>query len=109
MTPPQDAWSRKDERMYEHVKESEKDRGSERAEEIAARTVNKHRREEGRTKEQQQQQRHGSDASGGGSDGGLEAKKKEELYNQAKEMEIHGRSRMNKKELIDAIRDKRGS
>lgn len=43
------AWSAKDERMYEHVKESEK--GTGRAKEIAARTVNKKRKEEGRTME----------------------------------------------------------
>lgn len=45
-------WSDKDERQYEHVKKSEKESGKseERAEEIAARTVNKQRREEGRTK-----------------------------------------------------------
>ncbi|GAA1765905.1 hypothetical protein [Nostocoides vanveenii] len=48
------AWSAKDERQYEHVKESELDQGrdADRAEEIAARTVNKERRKEGRTKEQ---------------------------------------------------------
>lgn len=48
------AWSSKDERQYEHVKGSELDRGrgEDRAEEIAARTVNKQRRSEGRTKEQ---------------------------------------------------------
>jgi hypothetical protein len=46
------AWSAKDERQYEHVKDSEKKSGksTERAKEIAARTVNKHRKEEGRTK-----------------------------------------------------------
>lgn len=45
-------WSKKDERQYEHVKESELDEGrsKERAEEIAARTVNKQRSKEGRTK-----------------------------------------------------------
>jgi hypothetical protein len=45
-------WTKKDERQYEHIKESEKDAGrsTEKAEEIAARTVNKNRREEGRTK-----------------------------------------------------------
>ncbi len=50
------AWSDKDERQYEHVKKSEKERGhsEDRAEEIAARTVNKQRSEEGRTKEQQE-------------------------------------------------------
>ena len=46
------AWSSKDERQYEHVKESEKDQGrsTKRAKEIAARTVNKQRSQEGRTK-----------------------------------------------------------
>ncbi|MEI2764408.1 MAG: hypothetical protein V9F82_01750 [Dermatophilaceae bacterium] len=45
------AWSSKDERQYEHVKDSEQERGrsAERAEEIAARTVNKHRSSQGRT------------------------------------------------------------
>ena len=47
-----ESWSAKRERQYEHVKESEKERGrsEERAEEIAARTVNKTRREHGETK-----------------------------------------------------------
>ncbi len=46
------AWSKKDERKYEHVKDSEKERGRspKRAKEIAARTVNKQRKKEGRTK-----------------------------------------------------------
>lgn len=46
------AWSKKDERQYEHVKESESERGrsSKRAKEIAAATVNKQRAKEGRTK-----------------------------------------------------------
>ena len=50
-----DAWSDKDERQYEHVKKSEQEQGrsDDRAEEIAARTVNKQRTKEGRTKEQQ--------------------------------------------------------
>lgn len=48
-----DAWSKKDERQYGHVKKSEKEQGrsDKRAEEIAARTVNKQRKKEGRTKE----------------------------------------------------------
>lgn len=47
------SWSKKDERQYEHVKASEKDEGrsDDRAEEIAAGTVNKQRSKEGRTKE----------------------------------------------------------
>jgi hypothetical protein len=46
------AWSSKDEKQYKHVQESEKKEGKStaRAKEIAARTVNKHRKEEGRTK-----------------------------------------------------------
>ena len=49
---PQDAWSPKRERQYEHIKESERDAGrsKSRAEEIAARTVNKERAEKGETK-----------------------------------------------------------
>jgi hypothetical protein len=42
------SWSKKDERQYEHIKKSEK--GNKRAKEIAARTVNKQRKQEGRTK-----------------------------------------------------------
>jgi plasmid stabilization system protein ParE len=51
---PQDAWSDKRERQYEHIKDSYKDRGvsTDEAEERAARTVNKERREEGETKAQ---------------------------------------------------------
>lgn len=46
------AWSDKDEKQYEHVKKSEKEKGrsDQRAKEIAGRTVNKQRRKEGRTK-----------------------------------------------------------
>ena len=48
------SWSNKDERQYEHIKEGYEERGKseDTAEEIAARTVNKQRKEEGRTKEQ---------------------------------------------------------
>jgi hypothetical protein len=46
------SWSNKDERQYEHIKDSYKSRGkdTDTSKEIAARTVNKERREEGRTK-----------------------------------------------------------
>lgn len=45
-------WSAKDERQYEHVKDSEKEQGrsTDKAEQIAAATVNKQRSKEGRTK-----------------------------------------------------------
>jgi plasmid stabilization system protein ParE len=50
---PKPAWSPKRERQYEHIKDSYEDRGrsEDKAEELAARTVNKERREAGETKE----------------------------------------------------------
>ncbi len=50
---PQNAWSSKRERQYEHIKESEQEQGAskKRAKEIAARTVNKERARSGETKE----------------------------------------------------------
>ena len=56
---PQKAWSDKRERQLEHIKDSYEDRGvgEEEAEERAARTVNKERREAGETKEQRERQR----------------------------------------------------
>jgi hypothetical protein len=94
------AWSNKDERMYEHVKESEleKGRSEDRAEEIAARTVNKQRREEGRTPNRTSQ-------GTGNPNTSLESRTKEELRNRAAELDIEGRSDMTKDELIDAIRE----
>ncbi|HEU4457401.1 MAG TPA: Rho termination factor N-terminal domain-containing protein [Longimicrobium sp.] len=95
------SWTKKDERMYEHVKDSELERGvgEERAEEIAARTVNKSRREEGRTPNRTTQ--------GTGNPGrGYEARTRDELYNIAKEKDIPGRSKMDKQELIEAVRGK---
>lgn len=49
---PEKSWSKKDERQYEHIRKSELDDGKseKRAKEIAARTVNKQRQKEGRTK-----------------------------------------------------------
>ena len=93
------AWTDKDERMYEHVKESELDAGKEedRAEEIAARTVNKRRRKEGRTPNETTQ-------GTGNPTTNLEDRTKDELYNRAKELEISGRGSMTKAELVGAIR-----
>jgi hypothetical protein len=56
---PQKAWSDKRERQYEHIKESYEERGrsEEKAEELAARTVNKDRREAGETKDQRERSR----------------------------------------------------
>ena len=100
---PQDAWSNKDERMYDHIKESREDQGvaKDRAEEIAARTVNKKRREEGRTKSDKK-----ATSGTGNPTHSLEDRSKQELYNRAKELDIDGRSKMDKGELVAAIRDK---
>ena len=56
---PQKAWSDKRERQYEHIKDSYEDRGvgEDEAEERAARTVNKERREDGETKAQRERKR----------------------------------------------------
>ena len=93
------AWSAKDERMYEHVRDSELARGrnEERANEIAARTVNDQRREEGRTPNKSTQ-------GTGNPNTTLESRSKRQLYNRAKELDIDGRSQMTKSELVSAIR-----
>lgn len=92
------SWNRKDERQYEHVKESELERGvsEERAKEIAGRTVNKHRREEGRTPSKTTQ-------GTGNPKVALAERTRDELYNLAKELDIKGRSKMSKGELSKAI------
>ena|SRR3982751_2669229 len=94
------AWSKKDEKMYDHVKESELDRGMDpaRAEEIAARTVNKARRQEGRT-------RNKTTEGTGDPTAGYEDRTRDEIYNLAKEKDVPGRSKMGKQELIDALRE----
>lgn len=95
------AWSKKDERQYRHVKQSELDRGrsEERAEEIAARTVNKWRSEEGRSAENKSR-------ATGSPNTRLEDRTVEELRNRARELDISGRSGMTKGELVKAIRDR---
>lgn len=95
-------WSNKDERKYEKIKESAKKRGkgTKRAKEIASRTVNKERRQEGRTPNK-------TTKGTGNPNKGLESRSKDELYNEAKKLNIEGRSKMNKSELVKAIRKKR--
>ena len=96
------AWSDKDERQYEHIKESARESGkSERkATEIAARTVNKQRREEGRTSNRTTQ-------GTGNPNKSLDERTVEELRNLAADRGVAGRSSMRKEELIDAIRKDR--
>lgn len=93
------AWSDKDERQYQHVKESELEAGKspDEAEEIAARTVNKQRREEGRTPNKRTM-------GTGNPNLPLSELSRDELYNRAKESKIAGRSRMSKAELVAALK-----
>jgi plasmid stabilization system protein ParE len=96
-------WSSKDERQYEHVKESTLERGApeDKAEEIAARTVNKQRREEGRTPNRRTM-------GTGNPNRRIEERSRDEVYNRARELKIPGRSTMTKGELVGAIRSRQG-
>ena len=106
---PQQAWSNKRERQYEHVKDSVKKRGAstKKAKEIAARTVNKERARSG---EAQTSSRTSRQDISSGRRGGLRSgtsrpkgRTKEQLYNEAKSMGIEGRSKMNKQQLQRAV------
>jgi plasmid stabilization system protein ParE len=106
---PQQAWSKKRERQYEHIKESLEDRGTsdEKAEEIAARTVNKERARKGEAKTSSKLSRTNVSL---GRRGGLRSgtnrtkgRTKEQLYNEAKHMGIEGRSTMTKDQLQRAV------
>jgi hypothetical protein len=106
---PQDAWSAKRERQYEHIKEGLEDRGTghDKAQEIAARTVNKERARSGEAKESSRLSR--KDVSSGRR-GGLRSgtrrpkgRTKEQLYKEAKKLGVDGRSKMNKQQLERAV------
>ena len=106
---PQEAWSAKRERQYEHIKDSLKERGTSeaKAEEIAARTVNKERARKGEAKESSRLSR--TDISSGRR-GGLRSgtsrpkgRTRDQLYEEAKRMGIEGRSKMTKDQLRRAV------
>jgi hypothetical protein len=113
---PQRSWSNKRERQYEHIKESAKDRGAstKRAKEIAARTVNKERARSG---EARQRSRTSTRDISSGRRGGLRSHRgsggrtREQLYQDAKKLNVPGRSKMNKAQLQRAVtsRSRRGS
>ena len=107
---PQSAWNAKRERQYEHFKESEKKQGrsTKRAKEIAARTVNKERARSGETKGRPSRTSTRDISSGrrGGLRSGTNRPKgrtKEQLYTEAKRMNIRGRSSMSKAQLQRAV------
>ena len=105
---PQQAWSSKRERQYEHIKEGLRGRGRGEgvAEEIAARTVNKERARSG---EAAQSSRTSTTDISSGRRGGLRSHRgsggrtKAQLYAEAKRRNIAGRSRMTKGELEKAV------
>jgi hypothetical protein len=96
-------------RQYEHIKESERDQGAseDRAEEIAARTVNK---EKARTGESRTSSRSSTSDISSGRRGGLRSgtdrdkgRTRDQLYNEARDNGIEGRSKMNKAQLQRAV------
>jgi hypothetical protein len=106
---PQQAWSNKRERQYEHIEESLEERGTpkKKAKEIAARTVNKERARSGEAKTSSKLSRQDiSSGRRGGLRSGTNRPKgrtKEQLYNEAKKMGIEGRSKMTKAQLQRAV------
>jgi hypothetical protein len=96
-------------RQYEHVKKSEKQQGrsERRAEEIAARTVNKERARSGESRRRSRTStqdissgRRGGQRSGSS---GPRGRTRDQLYNEAKDLGIDGRSKMNKEQLRRAV------
>jgi hypothetical protein len=99
-------------RQYEHIKKSEKQQGrsEDRAEEIAARTVNKEKARSGESRTASRSSirdissgRRGGQRSGSGGGG----RTREQLYNEARQLDISGRSKMDKRQLLAAVNRKR--
>lgn len=105
---PRGTWSAKRERQYQHIKEGLEERGRDEdvAEEIAARTVNKERARHG---ESQQASRTSTEDISSGRRGGLRSHRgpggrtRDQLYAEAKDKNVPGRSKMNKAELEKAV------
>jgi hypothetical protein len=102
-------------RQYEHVKQSEKKQGrsTRRAKEVAARTVQKERARSGESRQRSRSSTRdiSSGRRGGQRSGrpGPRGRTREQLYNDAKRLNIRGRSRMNKRQLQAAVNRKRGT
>ncbi len=105
---PPNQWSAKRERQYEHIKDGLEERGrSEKvAEEIAARTVNKERARHG---ESETASKASTDDISSSRRGGLRShegpagRTKAQLYQEAKDRNIEGRSKMTKAQLERAV------
>jgi hypothetical protein len=110
---PQKAWNAKRERQYEHIKDGlrEQGRSEDTAEEIAARTVNKERARSGEAKEGSRTSR--NDISSGRRGGlrshrGSQGRTRDQLYAEAKDLGIEGRSSMDKQQLLRAVNRRTG-
>ncbi|MCC3762046.1 plasmid stabilization protein [Glycomyces sp. TRM65418] len=106
---PQQHWTDKEERQYRHIRDQAKERGTEedRAEEIAARTVNKERARKGETKTASRtstKDMSSSKRGGKRSHSGPKGRTKDQLYEEARRKNIEGRSKMNKAELERALK-----
>jgi hypothetical protein len=105
---PQRAWNAKRERQYEHIKEGLRERGRDEdtAEEIAARTVNKERARAGEAREAS---RTSTDDISSSRRGGLRSHRgaggrtRDQLYNEARQKNVKGRSKMTKAQLERAV------
>ena len=110
---PRGTWSDKRERQYDHIKEGleRSGRSRDQAEEIAVRTVNKERARAGEARESSELSR--SDISSGRRGGlrshrGPQGRTKDQLYEEAKDLNIRGRSKMSKAQLQRAVDRKTG-
>ncbi|MFN2591203.1 MAG: plasmid stabilization protein [Actinomycetota bacterium] len=106
---PRAEWTDKQERKYEHIKDSQRDRGVpvKRAKEVAARTIQKERAQRGQSKTASRSSVKDMSSS---RRGGLRSRTnrpkgrtREQLYNEARQMNIPGRSKMNKAQLQRAV------
>jgi hypothetical protein len=112
---PQQAWSNKRERQYEHIKQSAKKRGTstKRAKEIAARTVNKERARSGESRTRSRSSVR--DLSSGRRAGHRSRSRRppgqtrEQLYNEARRLNVSGRSTMTKAQLRAAVNRKKSA
>ncbi|APX34712.1 plasmid stabilization protein [Brachybacterium sp. P6-10-X1] len=103
-----EAWSAKRERQYDHVRKSQLDQGSSEAEaeEIAARTVNKTRAQEGESEEASEtstEDKSPSERGGERSGSGPQGRTKDQLYRDAQREGVEGRSQMDKDQLEEEV------
>lgn len=105
---PQQAWSKKRERQYDHIKEGLEERGrsEDEAEEIAARTVNKERARAGEAEQASRTSTEDISSSRRGgprSHSGAGGRTRDQLYAEARKRGVEGRSTMTKAELERAL------